>query len=60
MPNGSIDVRTAKAGEKIVALDGNSYKLKPENMVIAGANSPLAVAGVIGGKESGVTARRER
>jgi phenylalanyl-tRNA synthetase beta chain len=51
----SIIVRTAKEGEKIKALDGNIYKLSPEMLVIADATTPVAVAGIIGGAESGVT-----
>jgi phenylalanyl-tRNA synthetase beta chain len=52
---GAINVRNAKAGEKIVALDGNKLELSPETLVIADAEGPIAVAGVIGGKASGVT-----
>lgn len=51
----SIIVRQAKKGEKIKALDGNEYKLKEDNLVIADAKHPVAVAGVMGGEESGVT-----
>jgi phenylalanyl-tRNA synthetase beta chain len=36
-------------------LDGNVYKLTPEMLVIADALAPVAVAGIIGGAESGVT-----
>ncbi|MBI3290718.1 phenylalanine--tRNA ligase subunit beta [Candidatus Falkowbacteria bacterium] len=49
-----IVVRTAKAGEKVLALDGNSYKLKPDNLVIADGKDPIAVAGVMGGEKSAV------
>ena len=51
----TIIVRTAMVGEKIKALDGNVYKLSPEMLVIADAAAPVAVAGIIGGAESGVT-----
>src|SRR3989344_8129211 len=50
-----IIVRKAKAGENIMALDGKIYDLKPENMVIADAKAPVAVAGVMGGEESAAT-----
>jgi phenylalanyl-tRNA synthetase beta chain len=51
-----IVVREAIAGEKLKALDGNSYELKPGQLVIADAEKPVAVAGVMGGEESGATA----
>ncbi len=52
-----IIVREAKAGEKLQALDGNSYELKAGQLVIADAAQPVAVAGVMGGEESGTTER---
>jgi phenylalanyl-tRNA synthetase beta chain len=51
-----IVVREAIAGEKLKALDGNSYELKPGQLVIADAERPVAVAGVMGGEESGAAA----
>ncbi len=51
-----IIVRQAKQGEKLLALDEVEYKLLPEMMVIADADKPVAVAGVMGGLESGVSA----
>ena len=50
-----IVVRRAKQNEKIVALDGNEYKLSTDNLVIADAKKPVAIAGVMGGEHSGVT-----
>ncbi|WKZ28981.1 MAG: phenylalanine--tRNA ligase subunit beta [Patescibacteria group bacterium] len=52
-----IVVREAKAGEKLAALDGNAYDLKAGQLVIADAERPVAVAGVMGGEESGTTER---
>lgn len=49
-----IVVRTAKPGEKIVTIDGDVRDLSPDMLVIADAESPVAVAGVMGGKESEV------
>ena len=49
-----IIVRTAKEGEKILALDGKEYKLNPKNLVIADSQNPVAIAGVMGGEESAV------
>jgi len=50
-----IVVREAAAGEKMKALDGNAYELKAGQLVIADAERPVAVAGVMGGEESGAT-----
>jgi len=51
----SIVVRKAKKGEKIKALDGREYKLDENDLVIADHKKPVALAGIIGGEESGVT-----
>ena len=51
-----IVVRRASAGEKIVAIDGKTYDLSPEMLVIADATRPVAIAGVMGGKESEIGA----
>ncbi len=51
---GAITVRMAKAGEKIVTLDGAERALEPSMMVIADKKGPIAVAGVMGGEYSGV------
>ena len=49
-----IVVRTAKAGEKMLALDGKEYVLADGQLVIADAMWPIAVAGVMGGEDTGV------
>ena len=51
----SIEVRKAKTGESIHALDGNTYSLIPSDLVIADSQHPIAVAGVMGGEDSSVT-----
>jgi phenylalanyl-tRNA synthetase beta chain len=51
-----IEARPAREGEEIVLLDGKKVKLEPGVCVIADAQRPLVVAGVMGGAESGVTA----
>ena len=51
-----IRVKRAEAGEKFVTLDGVERRLKAEDLVIADANgAPMALAGVFGGKTSGVS-----
>lgn len=49
-----VRVRRAQAGEKLVTLDGQHRALDPEDLVIADAERPIAVAGVMGGAESEV------
>ena len=50
-----IRVRRAREGEKLLCLDGVDRELKPEMLVIADAQRPVAIAGVIGGEETAVT-----
>ncbi len=50
-----IRVRRAKVDEKIITIDGVTRLLNPEVLVIADAHKPLAIAGIMGGKESEVT-----
>ena len=52
---GTIRVRDARGGETILALDGKTYTLTSEDIVIADDEKALAIAGVMGGEESGVT-----
>ncbi|MEQ8228840.1 MAG: phenylalanine--tRNA ligase subunit beta [Rhodospirillales bacterium] len=53
--SGNIHARLAKPGEKILALDEIEYELDGEMTVIADDKGPEAVAGVIGGLNSGCT-----
>jgi phenylalanyl-tRNA synthetase beta chain len=52
-----IRVRTARPGETIRTLDGQVRTLSPEMLVIADAERPAAVAGVMGGADSEVSAK---
>ncbi len=53
--NGNITVRETKAGEKLAALNGKEYELPTGTTVIADAQKPVAIGGVIGGSETGCT-----
>ena len=48
--NETICVRMAKNGEKIEALNGETYTLNDQMMVIADAKKPIGIAGIMGGK----------
>jgi phenylalanyl-tRNA synthetase beta chain len=53
----TVIVRRAKAGEKINTIDNQQKLLTPEILVIADLDKPIAVAGVMGGKDTEVTAQ---
>ncbi len=50
---GNLVVRRAKAGEKVLALDGREYALTSEMCVIADDNGVESIAGIMGGEHSG-------
>ena len=56
----TIFVRSAKTGERILALNGETYDLTPSNMVIADGAGPVAIAGVIGGGDSAISASTKK
>lgn len=47
-------IRNAEPGETLMTLDGTERALSPEMLVIADAEKPSAVAGVMGGENSGI------
>jgi phenylalanyl-tRNA synthetase beta chain len=51
----AIRIRRARHGERSTTLDGVDRALTPDMLVIADANRPQAIAGVMGGAESEVT-----
>ncbi len=53
--NGEIRVRMAESGETMTMLDGEEITLRDDTLVIADAQAPLAMAGIMGGANSGVT-----
>ena len=50
-----IEVRRARSGEKLLALDEKPYDLLTDDLVIADGQGPVALAGVMGGLPTGVT-----
>jgi phenylalanyl-tRNA synthetase beta chain len=54
LAEGRIVVRRARARETIRTLDGQVRELTPEDLVIADAERPVAIAGVMGGEDSEV------
>lgn len=53
--SGGITVRQARAGERLETLDEQSLTLQEGTLVIADDHQPVALAGVMGGKDSAVT-----
>ncbi|MCE5299925.1 MAG: phenylalanine--tRNA ligase subunit beta, partial [Spirochaetia bacterium] len=51
-----INIRPAKKGEKILALDAKTYELDDRDIVIADGNDPVALAGIMGGENYSVDA----
>jgi phenylalanyl-tRNA synthetase beta chain len=49
-----IVVRTARSGESLTTLDGQTRELADDMLVIADAERPVALAGVMGGADSEV------
>ena len=52
--NAGIRVRMAEPGETLTLLDGEEIKLNGESLVIADQERALALAGVMGGIDSGI------
>ena len=50
-----IVVRRARPNEKLQAIDHKEYVLTPDMCVIADADHPVAIAGIMGGAESEIT-----
>ncbi|MDP8229553.1 MAG: phenylalanine--tRNA ligase subunit beta [Candidatus Gorgyraea atricola] len=55
LEGGKIIVRKTKKGESIVAIDGVKRELEPGMLIIADANSPVAIAGIMGGKHTEIS-----
>ena len=53
--DGAIEVRMGNGQEKLTLLDGNEITVPSDTLVIADNSKPLALAGIFGGEDSGVT-----
>lgn len=51
---GKISVNKSKPGEKFTSLDGTEYELDSSELMIRDSERPVALAGVVGGQNSGV------
>ena len=51
----NVYIRKAKKNEKLITLDEKTHSLYEENLIIADKDNPIALAGVVGGFNSGVT-----
>ena len=50
-----ITVRLAETGDELTLLDGKTVQPDGDTLLITDASGPLALAGIMGGEDSGVT-----
>jgi phenylalanyl-tRNA synthetase beta chain len=55
VPGHSLVARRARAGELLTTLDGKRRELDPETLVIAHADGPSGIAGVMGGADAEIS-----
>jgi phenylalanyl-tRNA synthetase beta chain len=51
---GGIEVRMARAGERLALLNGETIDVRDDSLVIADGRRPIALAGIMGGSETAV------
>ena len=54
LEGGVLQVRSAKAGEKVISLDSKTYELNNEDLVLADTKGALDVAGIKGGQKAAI------
>lgn len=57
---GDLRVRRARKGETILTLDNQRFTLQEQDLVIADAKEPVALAGIKGGKKAEVDRKTKR
>jgi len=60
VPEETLVVRRAAAGERLTTLDSIDRRLHPDDLVVAGPEEPLALAGIMGGETSEVNLQTAR
>ena len=55
LPKKTIEPRLAKKGEKLILLDDQEIELTDQDYVITNGKKPIALAGIMGGKDSGIS-----
>lgn len=50
-----VTIRRAQGGEQIITLDDGKFTLQERHLVISDENGPVALAGIIGGRDSAVS-----
>jgi len=60
MAGGTLIVRAAKKGERILTLDGENRELQEGQLIIADSERPIGLAGVMGGKATEISGGTRR
>ena len=60
LPGSDIRVRGARPGERLVTLDGKERVLEEQDLVIASGETPIGLAGVLGGLDSEIVPETKR
>ena len=55
-----VTVRAAKSGEKLELLDGDTIELNDSDIVICSGDTPVALAGAMGGKSTEIDAETKK